>query len=407
MTLAVSFRFEKNKIRKLNLSHSALLSSRYKHLWNEKRQKCDMVENLLWTTIVVCSILRISSFSVNHVTFAVGSMDSSYLGLETEDWDNEQYNLPPNNVPQTPGVLINNPMLSTTPGSTSGSVQNIVFPMAFPMIDRTLKKFNGFMHEDGTKFLAEFKSYVTLTGIDTTSSRAVVAFHLQLQGPALIWFNALPTHVKPSFVVQEKGRRLEKSDRDMTFKFIDGLPPQLAFFVRAGRVSTLRDALHSAKLGEAHGYRAHTNSNVPVQQDSTLTSSGRLQPTVSQDDSVQQLTKRVTALEVNSATPKNIRSNDKLKRKSGKSPVICFKCSGPSHIQKQCNWDGTGDSQPTTRCQLCDQMGHAATFCLKLPRKSTPQRQKNCQLCFTAGHIAKDCPQLNASGLGSLRGSQA
>ena len=166
-----------------------------------------MVENLLWTTIVVCSIQRISSFSVDHVTF--GSMDSSYLGLETEDWDNEQYNLPPNNVPQTPGVLINNPMLSTTPGSTSGSVQNIVFPMAFPMIDRTFKKFNGFMHEDGTKFLAEFKSYLTLTGIDTTSSRAVAAFHLQLQGPALIWFNALPTHVKSSWASVEQTFKTE------------------------------------------------------------------------------------------------------------------------------------------------------------------------------------------------------
>ena len=84
-------------------------------------------------------------------------MDNSYLdhGLETEDWDNKQY-LPPNYVPQTPGVLIN-----------SSIVQNIVVPMAFPMIDRNLKKFNGFMHEDGTKFIAEFKSYLTLTGVVT------------------------------------------------------------------------------------------------------------------------------------------------------------------------------------------------------------------------------------------------
>ena len=48
------------------------------------------------------------------------------------------------------------------------------------------------MHKDGEKVLEEFRSYLTLRGIKQTSPRAIAAFHLQLQGPALIWFNSLP-----------------------------------------------------------------------------------------------------------------------------------------------------------------------------------------------------------------------
>jgi len=54
-------------------------------------------------------------------------------------------------------------------------------------------------------------------------------------------------------VILEKGNRLNKPERDLISIFINGLSPQLAFFVRAGKVLTLRDALTSAKLGEAYG----------------------------------------------------------------------------------------------------------------------------------------------------------
>ena len=149
------------------------------------------------------------------------------------------------------------------------------------------------MHEDASKFLAEFESYLTLSAIEP---RAVAAFHLHLTGPARIWFNNLTikdswTTFKACFLAEyanclkknsliaeslafdnikvgqrqakedfhstvlDKGRRLHKTDTDMTNRFIAGLPPQLAFFVRAGRVSLFRDALQSAKIGEAHGYR--------------------------------------------------------------------------------------------------------------------------------------------------------
>jgi hypothetical protein len=56
-------------------------------------------------------------------------------------------------------------------------------------------------------------------------------------------------------LVNEKGHQLGKPERDIISKFFQGLPDQLVFFVRASRTTSYRDALHSAKIGEAHGYR--------------------------------------------------------------------------------------------------------------------------------------------------------
>ena len=63
--------------------------------------------------------------------------------------------------------------------------------------DRIIKKFAGYMHENASKFLSEFESYLMLSGIDPSidSARAIAAFHLHLQGPALTWFNALPMKI--------------------------------------------------------------------------------------------------------------------------------------------------------------------------------------------------------------------
>ena len=118
------------------------------------------------------------------------------------------------------------------------------------------------MHEDGPKFLQEFESYLTLSGVDQ-EQRIIAAFHLHLKGPARIWSHTLPTRdnwatIKKSFnseygnnvndprliteaatfdnltlnagqaikefhyLVLEKGTRLGKSDRDMSNKLING-----------------------------------------------------------------------------------------------------------------------------------------------------------------------------------------
>ena len=158
---------------------------------------------------------------------------------------------------------------------------------------RTISQFSGFMHEDSENFLSEFESYLTLAAIEITFPRAVAACHLFLNGPALIWLNSLSVKdswstVKAAFIqeycnilsspsliaesVAFDNLRLSQSqaiegEADMFNRFISGLPSQLAFFVRADRVESLRDALQSANIGEAQGYRvqasAVTFSSIP------------------------------------------------------------------------------------------------------------------------------------------------
>ena len=62
----------------------------------------------------------------------------------------------------------------------------------------------------------------------------------------------------------EKGRRVNKSQQEIVLKFIEGLPPQLAFFVRAGNPEDIKAALTAAKLGEAYGYRASPTATPTV-----------------------------------------------------------------------------------------------------------------------------------------------
>lgn len=198
-----------------------------------------------------------------------------------------------------PAVRVNNQpasFMESTPVNTipkaSDNVTVLVQPPPIVPDRRTIQQFSGFMHEDAEKFLAEFESYLTLASIETTSPRAVAAFHLFLMGPALIWFNNLTFKdtwyaVKGAFVLEycniigspaliaesvvfdnlrlcqsqaiedfhasimNKGQKLYKSEADMLNKFISGLPSQLAVFVRAGCVKSLREALQSAKIGEA------------------------------------------------------------------------------------------------------------------------------------------------------------
>ena len=165
--------------------------------------------------------------------------------------------------------------------------------------------------EDAAQFLADFTAYATLhklNGNDEDSkARKIAAFQLHLTGPCLVWFNNLSTtdrstwaNIETAFnskyvnidiennpalhaesellskmklapnqsidefhaMLLQKGKRLKKPERDILIRFIDGLPAQLAFFVRAGRPADLESALSSAKLGESFGYRYQPETNL-------------------------------------------------------------------------------------------------------------------------------------------------
>ena len=97
--------------------------------------------------IVVLFLLKLTS-NLHHVM--MDSFLNQGVGYDQEDWDDMNNQLPATNNDtflSTPGPMYSNPPTS------------VVVPMALPMLDRQMKKFNGFMHEDGSKFLEGFKSY--------------------------------------------------------------------------------------------------------------------------------------------------------------------------------------------------------------------------------------------------------
>lgn len=256
--------------------------------------------------------------------------------------------------------------------------------------------FHGWISEDPLKFISDFESHITLMGIDKNSNldKTLAAFRLQLLGPALVWYSSLHDIDKQSFFtvkekflqefngldspalvaeeasfqnlkletsqriedfytsVVQKGAHLHKSDRDIFHKFVSGLPEKLAFFVRASRVATIREALNQARIGEAHGYR-------------------------------EQVPKQTSALHADSS---------RHQKKDNK----CYRCGGCNHFKAKCNWNSQGQSSPGIVCQLCEQDGHTALNCKHNPCNFKPV---TCQICGDA-HSARNCPQLNYSGLG-------
>ena len=288
---------------------------------------------------------------------------------------------------------------------TTSSVASSSIPIATVNSKVNLTKYGGYSHEDSKKFIREFNSYCTFNTI-SDDARRIAAFHLHLEGPALVWYNTLSDFQKSSWttllryferefsdvnatmaaesaifdsltlgpaqplesfysVILEKGNRLHKPDRDLISKFINGLPPQLAFFVRAGKGGTLRDALTSAKLGEAYGYRTAPSVSAMT------TSTNVLQSDRSVHHQLEEISNRLAKLETRDprrpteipcATNSRPPSFQPQQRQFNKR-TICHKCSGDGHVQKLCNWNGKGSSRPDIKCQLCFQSGHGVKFC--------------------------------------------
>ena len=139
-----------------------------------------------------------------------------------------------------------------------------------------LKRFCGYPREDAERFLSNFKAYATFSNLETNDRKQAAALQLHLEGPAQSWFASLKDDItchwdslcaafrqkyissdnRPILLVEtehfmnlrlqphqqiedhysiikDKGRRIHNTTQDILLKFTQGLPPQLAFFVRA------------------------------------------------------------------------------------------------------------------------------------------------------------------------------
>ena len=272
-----------------------------------------------------------------------------------------------------------------------------------PMIPITLPKFTGYAHDDGEKFISDFTAAMTLQGI-TSDVPKISALSLYLSGPAFLWFETLPPSFKTSwplllgafrdkyvsfnlstngsliaemeafntlklgkstvedfyFNILKLGKKLKKSQLDLMTKFIDGLPDQLKFFVRAGRPTNIDDALQSARIGESVGYGTSHRVSDHAEVSHQIQCNASYRPAHDLQGQVDSLAAQVMSL------TSMLRQADSPSQSCGGADNrdVCFKCQGPGHRRNVCKWNGSKSSQPATQCQLCEQFGHLATDCV-------------------------------------------
>ena len=181
--------------------------------------------------------------------------------------------------------------------------------------------------------------------------------------------------------ILEKAQILRKPDHEIVAKFISGLPGKMAIFVRAGQPADVQAALTSAKMAEACGYRQHTdsvNAVKPAKQDTQVEAPPQSSEMKELKDQVKLLTDLVSKMNTNQQ-PQNGPTPQKSQtyRQSRFENVECRNCKGLGHFQRVCNWNCTGASQPTTKCQLCQQFGHAAPTCLTITAAAAQGNQWN------------------------------
>lgn len=272
------------------------------------------------------------------------------------------------------------------------------------------RKFAGYPKDSGSKFLREFDSFCNLHDIDVDGRKQLASFHLHLEGPALAWFNGLSPDLTwrtirklfidkyvrigwehPSVViesetfhnmelvpsqeiedycqVQEKDQLLGKPEHEVMFRFINGLPDKLAFYVRSCQPKDLYSALSYAKQGEANKYRVHSQCSAVTPRKNDISNSRSQSDDISAMKSeISHLTKLVENLTTNKAHPP---SNFET------SSTRCYNCNGVGHMKRLCKWNGSGSSSPDIECQLCQQNGHCAIQCIKFQSQSANVQDRN------------------------------
>ncbi|CAG2237244.1 unnamed protein product [Mytilus edulis] len=158
-------------------------------------------------------------------------------------------------------------------------------------------------------------------------------------------------------------------------------------------------------MGEAYGYRLHDEISVSAikQQITPKAVVAEQNPSVVHElkSQIQDLTSAIQKLSAQSEQPRqqpqnrrqnyqNFRQSDYPKeqrdynlnrRPENRPPFYCHACKGPQHFRRDCMWDGEGQANPSSQCQLCSQYGHSASHCLRF--------QANRETVRTRGHWAR------------------
>ena len=285
------------------------------------------------------------------------------------------------------------------------------------------ERFSGYPAEDAERFLSNFKAYASFSNLETYDRRQAASFQLHLERPAQSWFASLENDItchwdslcgafrqkyissdnRPILLVEtehfmnlrllphqqienyyskimDNGRQIHKTAKDILLKFIEGLPPQLAFFVRARNPEDIQAALTASKLGEAYGYRA----SLPSSSSFTTTQHHQNKPIRTTLESTEPVPSvpvhnvcaaqspvgdRMSRLEqrLDSLCNQIQKLNTDSKENQSWAMPSCHSCQGRGHFKRDCNL-ASGSSDPSVQCQLCVQFGHTSINCRKYQR---------------------------------------
>ena len=151
-------------------------------------------------------------------------------------------------------------------------------------------------------------------------------------------------------------------------RFIDGLPHELRYFVRAGSPSTLQSALTAARKGEAFGYRASATQsclNIPGAAAAAPTMTELATKVNELTEMVKELTHKQTLPhqqpQYMPTRPQRFADyNNQQHQFRG-----CNKCKSSGHTAQQCYKQPEARPRPDLQCYNCGQFGHGSKCCTK------------------------------------------
>ena len=132
-------------------------------------------------------------------------------------------------------------------------------------------------------------------------------------------------------------------------QFIDGLRPEIRFFVNPTRPATLEDAINTAQLHNAN-FQQYTQMNT-ISPYSIPTAPSLMTipfiPQIQTENEVSKLTKQLEELKVQlkernsnsnnaSSNQNNYRRNNNNNTNNGRRPIECYNCGKPVHFKKDC-----------------------------------------------------------------------
>ena len=193
--------------------------------------------------------------------------------------------------------------------------------------------------------------------------------------------------------IMDEGRQIHKTAQDILLKFIEGLPPQLAFFVQAGNPEDIQAAFTASKLGEAYGYRASLPSSSYTTTVQPENGHYESQPIRTTSESTEPVTSvpfhivcaaqshvgnRMSRLEqrLDSICNQFQKLNTDSKENQSSAMPSCHSCQGRGQFKRDCNW-ASGSSDPFVQCQLCVQFGHTSINCRKYQCSGDKRRSRS------------------------------